>query len=136
MLRRFHLATDSKRLLIVAAALFANGYATANPFPYSPFLVMHFGITDDERAVGFFAGYFISVFMLGRLFSSYPLGILSDTMGRRPVIELGLLSCIVFQLGFGLAPTFATSLACRFFMGAFNGIIGGERAAFSHARAH
>jgi MFS family permease len=44
------------------------------------------------------------------------------------VIELGLLSCIVFQLGFGMAPSFTCALVFRFCMGAFNGIIGVSKA--------
>ena len=70
----------------------------------------------------------LSVFMLGRLVSSYPLGLLSDRVGRRPVIELGLLSCVVFQIGFALSPFFPLALFCRFLMGAFNGIIGVAKA--------
>ena len=53
---------------------------------------------------------------------------LSDSFGRRPVIELGLWSCVVFQLGFGLAPSFEAALLMRFLMGMCNGIIGVSKA--------
>ena len=53
---------------------------------------------------------------------------LSDSLGRRPVIELGLWSCIVFQLGFGFAPSFEFALLMRFLMGMCNGIIGVSKA--------
>ena len=89
---------------------------------------MSFGLTDDREAVGYYAGFVLSAFMLGRLVSSYPLGVLSDSLGRRPVIELGLWSCVVFQLGFGLAPTFELALLMRFLMGMCNGIIGVSKA--------
>ena len=116
------------RLAVVALALFANAYAMSNPFPYTPFMVLHFGMVDDEREAGFYAGYIMSSFMVGRVISSYPLGILSDTWGRRPVVELGLWSCVIFQVGFGAAPTFAFALAMRFLMGAFNAILGVTKA--------
>ena len=64
-------------------------------------MVLHFGLTDDPRAVGYYAGFIVSAFMIGRLVSSLPLGVLSDVYGRRPVVVLGLLSCILFQIAFG-----------------------------------
>lgn len=36
----------------------------------APFMVMSFGLTDDREAVGYYAGFVLSAFMLGRL-SSY-----------------------------------------------------------------
>ena len=120
---------STKRLAALAAALFANAFSMANPFPYSPFLVLRFGLTDDKREVGFYAGFIIGVFMLGRIVGSYPLGALSDTWGRRPVIEMGLLvACIILQTGFALSPTFGLALAFRFLMGCSNGIIGVAKA--------
>ena len=44
------------------------------------------------------------------------------------MIELGLWSCVVFQLGFGLAPSFEAALLMRFLMGMCNGIIGVAKA--------
>jgi MFS family permease len=116
------------RLLTLACALFANAFAMSNPFPYGAFLVLHYGLTDDTRSAGFFAGYIVSAFMVGRLLSSYPLGAISDTWGRRPVIEIGLLSCIGFQLLFALSPSFGLALSSRLLMGFFNGIIGVSKA--------
>ena len=128
-MRRLTLSASSIRLATLALVLFANAYSMANPFPYSPFLVLHFGLADDERSVGFFAGFVISAFMLGRIVGSFPLGTLSDTWGRRPVIEIGLLvSCIGFQSAFGLSPTFGSALLFRFLMGVTNGIIGVSKA--------
>lgn len=122
------LSQTNTRLLTLACALFANAFAMANPFPYGAFLVLHYGLTDNTRSAGFFAGYIISAFMVGRLMSSYPLGAISDTWGRRPVIEIGLLSCIGFQLLFALSPNFGLALSSRLLMGFFNGIIGVTKA--------
>lgn len=119
----------SAQLIALASALFANAFAMANPFPYSPFLVIHYGLTDDERALGFYAGFVISAFMIGRCFASYPLGVLSDQWGRRPVIEVGLLlSCGFFQLAFAVSSTFGACLTFRFLMGFTNGIVGVAKA--------
>lgn len=118
-----------RRLVAITLALLANAYSMSNPFPFGGFMVTHYDLTGgDERAVGFYAGLIMTAFMLGRMLASFPLGILSDKLGRRPVIELGLWSCIIPQLAFGLAPSFGLCLLCRFSMGLLNGIIGVSKA--------
>ena len=116
-------------LYAICFGLFANAYAMTNPFSYVAFLVESYGITNDRRAVGFYAGWIMSAFMAGRAVSSLYLGALSDRRGRKPVIQVGLLSCAVFQLLFGLAPSFAWAVAARLAMGLFNGIIAVAKAA-------
>ena len=110
-------------------AMFANAFAMSNPFPYVPFLVVDFGLTDDLSGSGWYAGFILSSFMIGRAISSFHLGMLSDTHGRKLVIQLGLFSCLAFQLAFGVAPGFGWALLARFLMGLFNGIIGVAKAA-------
>ena len=110
-------------LLALYVALVANSYALANVFSYAGFLVLHLGLTGDERAVGFFAGLIMSSFMGGRMVTSLCCGHISDKFGRKVVILIGLWSCLVFQLVFGFATTFWQAVAARFLMGACNGII-------------
>ena len=117
-----------RRLAAIALTLFANAYAMSCPFPFAGFLVGYFGLTDDDRAAGFYAGFVMTAFMLGRMVGSFPLGHMSDRIGHRPIIELGLLSCIVPQLAFGVAPSFRLALGARFVMGLLNGIIGVSKA--------
>ena len=112
----------------LCGALFANAFAMSNPFPYAAFMVVHFGMTSDVDAAGYYSGIIMSSFMMGRLVSSFPLGVLSDWYGRRPVIELGLWSCLLFQILFGMAPTFSLACAARFLAGATNGIVGVSKA--------
>ena len=121
-------------MVALLIALFANAVAMASPFPFAPFLVLHYGLTDDRAEIGYYGGFILSAFMLGRAMSSYHLGLLSDKHGRVLVIEIGLLSCITFQLLFGLSPTFGAALAARLLMGLFNGIIGVAKAAHSMRR--
>ena len=112
----------NRALAALMAALFANAVAMANPFPYAPFLVLHYGLTTARDELGYYAGFILSAFMLGRAASSYHLGMLSDRYGRKLIIECGLWSCVVFQIAFGLAPTFGLALAARLAMGLFNGV--------------
>ena len=108
--------------------MFANSYALANCVPYAPFMVLEYGVVETKEETGFYAGMIMSSFMLGRFLSSFVCGRLSDNISYKFVIRLGLLSCAVFQIGFGLAPTYALALTSRLFMGFFNGIVGASRA--------
>ena len=69
-------------LWALCLALFANAVTVANVFPYAPAMVKHLGLTDDERELGFYAGFLMTAFQLGQLVSSYPLGTLADRCGR------------------------------------------------------
>merc|ERR1719487_898043 len=109
--------------------MFANSVALTNVFPYAGFLVMHYGLTDDETKVGFYAGWLMTSFMAGRLLSSFYCGALSDRIDRKAVIRIGLWSCLVFSIGFGFSPTFAIALSMRLCMGLFNGLTGVAKAA-------
>jgi len=84
-------ARRSTQLALAALllALFANAFAMANPFPYAPFLVISYGLTDDSRAVGFYAGFVLSSFMVGRGLSSFHLGLLSDKYATQQSMEPG-----------------------------------------------
>ncbi|CAM9541502.1 unnamed protein product, partial [Chrysoparadoxa australica] len=50
-------------------------------------------------------------------------GAFSDRFGRKPVLLIGMLSCIIFSLLFGLSQTLWQALLSRFLMGCLNGIV-------------
>jgi MFS family permease len=108
-------------LTALCIVLFANSYALSNPFPYVGFMVKYFGLTEDDREVGFYAGYVMSAFMFGRALSSFLCGWISDKYGRKVVLYAGIISCLVFSPAFGFAQSFSAAIAARFFMGFFNG---------------
>lgn len=62
---------------------------------------------------GNYVGYIASSFTFGRFVGSYALGHLTDSIGRKPVIVVGLLSMTVFSLAFALSPTFGFALLSR-----------------------
>ena len=69
------LASDTpysrKPIMTLCFAMFANSVALTNVFPYAGFLVMHYGLTEDETQVGYYAGWLMTSFMAGRLLSSF-----------------------------------------------------------------
>ncbi|CAM9883399.1 unnamed protein product, partial [Laminaria digitata] len=72
---------------------------------------------------GFYAGYVASAFTLGRFVTSYSLGQVTDSIGRKPVIISGLLSIMVFSVAFGLSPTFGFAVSSRLILGLTNGMV-------------
>jgi len=118
----------SAPLLVLCFAMFANSYALMNPVPYAAFMVLDFGMVDAKEDTGFYAGLIMSSFMLGRFLSSFLCGRLADEISRKFVVRCGVLSCVVFQLGFGVAPTYSFALATRFLMGLFNGLVSAAKA--------
>mmetsp|Transcript_6159 Transcript_6159/g.18609 ORF Transcript_6159/g.18609 Transcript_6159/m.18609 type:complete len:474 (-) Transcript_6159:142-1563(-) len=116
-------------LVALCCGMFANSFALMNPVPYCGFMVIRFGVAEDKRSAGYYAGLVMTSFMAGRFLSSFYCGVLSDTRSRKFVIRISLWSCVVFQLLFGLSTTYSTALAARGAMGFFNGLAGVTKAA-------
>ncbi|CAB1097986.1 unnamed protein product [Ectocarpus sp. CCAP 1310/34] len=62
---------------------------------------------------GFYTGYVAGAFTLGRLLSGYLWGYVSDSVGRRPVILVGLSATAVLSLTFGLSTTYELAISSR-----------------------
>lgn len=58
------------------------------------------------------------------MFTSFLLGRLSDSVGRKPVLVMGNVAGTLSMLAFGLAGTFGQAAWSRFIGGLFNGVIG------------
>lgn len=102
---------------------------TTMPYVVSVFMVRGFlGADADEEAVGYRVGLLGAAFCLAQTFTSYLLGLLSDRIGRKPVIVAGNISCAVGVVFFGLSGNLYQALFTRLAMGATNGIIGAEKA--------
>ena len=112
------LASDTpysrKPIMTLCFAMFANSVALTNVFPYAGFMILHYGLTEDETKVGFFAGWLMTSFMAGRLLSSFYCGALSDRIGRKAVIRIGLWSCLVFSIGFGFRRPLQSPCPCDY----------------------
>ena len=80
--------------------------------------------TDDNEKLGYFAGIIAASYYLSQLFSSFFWGYLSDKVGRRPVllvgVTLGSLSCGLF----GFSKWLWLAILSRFLFGLLNGNLG------------
>ena len=108
--------------------LFANAISVAQVFPYGPQMVKWLKLTDDDRALGYFAGFYLAAYMLGNFLSAIPLGVLADRWGRKKVVLLGLWACTLPQVAFGMSTSFFMALVARFLMGLPNAIVGTAKA--------
>eukprot|EP00511_Aplanochytrium_stocchinoi_P009738 CAMPEP_0204861248 /NCGR_PEP_ID=MMETSP1348-20121228/1375_1 /ASSEMBLY_ACC=CAM_ASM_000700 /TAXON_ID=215587 /ORGANISM="Aplanochytrium stocchinoi, Strain GSBS06" /LENGTH=337 /DNA_ID=CAMNT_0052010511 /DNA_START=772 /DNA_END=1782 /DNA_ORIENTATION=- len=109
---------------ICAGGLFINNYALTNVFPYMGPMVVHLGKVEHIDEAGYYVGFLGTAFMGARASSSFFWGVLSDRIGRKPIILLGCTSFIVFQIMLGFATTFEVVVAARLLMGFFNPLVG------------
>ncbi|KAF8886137.1 major facilitator superfamily domain-containing protein [Infundibulicybe gibba] len=94
-------------------------------YPYINQLVSGLDITGgDKRKVGYYAGLIQSLFYLTEAIMVMQWSRLSDRVGRKPVLLLGLAGASLSILLFGLSRTFWTLVISRCLCGLLNGNIG------------
>lgn len=90
-------------------------------FPYIYYMVRDFGITEDESKISFYAGMVTSAFTLAEFSTSVLWGRLSDKIGRKPVLLMGLAGTGLSVLTFGFAQSLPVALFARALGGFLNG---------------
>ncbi|KAG1746535.1 major facilitator superfamily domain-containing protein [Suillus paluster] len=99
--------------------------ASMSIFPYINQLIRELGITGgDEAAVGYYAGIIESLFFVMQALTVLKWSRLSDRIGRKPVLSIGLFGTCISMLCFGLSTTFWSLVVSRCMCGALNGNIG------------
>ena len=116
-------SSGSLPLAALALALTANALSITNIFPYAPFMVKYFGLTDDDRELGYYAGFIMTAYMIGNGLTAIPWGIAADRYGKRFVILVGLAANTVPQVLFGCATSMPVALLLRLLMGTLNGLV-------------
>ncbi|GLB44900.1 putative major facilitator superfamily protein [Lyophyllum shimeji] len=94
-------------------------------YPYVNQLVSELDITGgDERRVGYYAGVIESLFFVTEAATVLQWSRLSDHVGRKPILLLGLFGTAASMLSFGLSRTFWGLVISRCLCGLLNGNIG------------
>ena len=91
--------------------------------PFLTYLVEDLAQAKGISAVGLWVGIIMTAYPLAQFVAAPIWGGLSDRIGRRPILLIGLIGNSVMFTVFGLAPTLLVALVARFFAGFFNGNI-------------
>ncbi|KAJ7911450.1 member of major facilitator superfamily multidrug-resistance, DHA1 sub-family [Mycena leptocephala] len=109
------------QLCIVLFLQLAEPLTSQVIYPFAPQLMRDIGITNgDETKVG----YYQSLFFLTQAFTVLHWSRLSDRIGRKPVILMGLMGLSISMFCFGLSRTFWGLVLSRSLNGALNGTSG------------
>lgn len=90
-------------------------------FPYIYFMVKDFHATEDESKISFYSGLVTSAFTFAEFSTGLLWGRLSDKVGRKPVLLMGLAGTGLSSVVFGLSPNLAVALVARALGGLLNG---------------
>jgi MFS family permease len=82
-------------------------------------MVKDLGIAEKDASL--YAGLLVSAYAVAEALTSMGWGILSDRVGRKPVVLFGLVGVALSSLIFGLAKSYWVALLARFVGGALNG---------------
>jgi len=130
------LVSDSKRprkpnplpwfqLSIVLLLQTCEPITSQSIYPYINQFISELDVTGgDERKVGYYAGLIESLFFAAEALTVLQWSRLSDHVGRKPILLIGLLGTSASMLCFGLSRTFWGLVLSRCLCGLLNGNIG------------
>ncbi|KAJ3004565.1 UNVERIFIED_CONTAM: hypothetical protein HDU68_005014 [Siphonaria sp. JEL0065] len=111
-----------KQMLVLSVVTICEPIQGTILFPFVYFMIKDFGV--PEHQIGWYVGLITSLFSLAQVMSSVPIGYLSDKVGRRPVLLLGLAGNCISSIMFGMSTTLPAAIVSRFLLGFVNGNIG------------
>ncbi|KAI0781048.1 MFS general substrate transporter [Trametes elegans] len=113
-LRKAELAT-------LCAVRLVDPIAFTQIFPYVNEMMDHLHLTDDPSKIGFYSGLVESSFAVAQVVSIYQWARLSDVIGRRPVVLLGIFGIGLSTLFLGVSKTLGGVILARCLGGLFSG---------------
>ncbi|KAJ3571158.1 hypothetical protein NP233_g3935 [Leucocoprinus birnbaumii] len=116
---------DKLQIGIILLLQLCEPLTSQSIYPYINQLVSELDITGgDARKVGYYAGLIESLFFATEALTVLQWSRLSDRIGRRPVLLIGLIGSGLSMLSFGLSKSFWTLVVSRCLCGLLNGNIG------------
>jgi MFS family permease len=89
-------------------------------YPYVALMVVHFDAAPDIDHAGYYSGFIVSAFMIGRLLTSYSWGSIADRIGRKPVVAISCFAITILSLLFGMSVNLWMAILTRLFLGFLN----------------
>ncbi|KJK62898.1 MFS like protein [Aspergillus parasiticus SU-1] len=91
---------------------------------WSAFPVRQLFVLDNDRKIALYAGMITSAFTFAEFSTGMFWGRMSDKVGRKPVLIMGLIGTAISMIVFGFAPNLPTAMIARALGGLLNGNIG------------
>ncbi|KAI9932166.1 hypothetical protein ASPWEDRAFT_111172 [Aspergillus wentii DTO 134E9] len=113
-----------RQLFVLALVRICEPIAFMSIFPYVYHMVEEFHVTDNETKIALYAGMITSSFTFAEFSAGMFWGRMSDKIGRKPVLVMGLIGTAISMIVFGFAPNLATAMVARALGGLLNGNIG------------
>ena len=93
-------------------------------FPYAYRMIETFELTENEDQISMYAGMLITAFAFAEFSTGMIWGRISDRLGRKPVLIMGLIGTSVSMVSFGFAKTLPGAIIARALGGLLNGNVG------------
>ncbi|KAE8377814.1 major facilitator superfamily domain-containing protein [Aspergillus bertholletiae] len=113
-----------RQLFVLACCRICEPIAFMSIFPYVYHMVESFHVTDNDRKIALYAGMITSAFTFAEFSTGMFWGRMSDKVGRKPVLIMGLIGTAISMIVFGFAPNLPTAMIARALGGLLNGNIG------------
>ncbi|GKZ18019.1 hypothetical protein AbraCBS73388_011456 [Aspergillus brasiliensis] len=111
-----------RQLVILSICRFAEPVVLTSVLPYLPEMIDHVGVPKSEIAK--WVGITSAVTSFSQALMAVTWGTLSDAVGRKPIILIGLTCTMVFSLLFGFSSSLAMLVFSRALLGLMNGNVG------------
>ncbi|PWY73963.1 MFS general substrate transporter [Aspergillus eucalypticola CBS 122712] len=111
-----------RQLVILSICRFAEPVVLTSVLPYLPEMIDHVGVPRSEVAK--WVGITSAVTSFSQALMAVTWGTLSDTLGRKPIILVGLTCTMVFSLLFGFSSSLSMLVVSRALLGLMNGNVG------------
>ena len=93
-------------------------------FPYAYRMIESFNIANNENQTSMYAGMLITAFAFAEFSTGVLWGRISDKIGRKPVLVMGLIGTAISMVSFGFCKTLPTAILARALGGLLNGNVG------------
>ncbi|PPQ63561.1 hypothetical protein CVT24_004858 [Panaeolus cyanescens] len=110
--------------LVLACRLPPRPWDHEDTPPQTPLVSTLDIIGGDTRKIGYYAGLIESLFFATEALTVFQWSRMSDRIGRKPVLMIGMIGTMLSMICFGLSRTFATLVISRCLCGLLNGNIG------------
>jgi MFS family permease len=93
-------------------------------FPYAYRMIESFDIANNENQTSMYAGMLITAFAFAEFSTGMLWGRVSDRIGRKPVLIMGLFGTAISMITFGFSKSLPTAIISRALGGLLNGNVG------------